>query len=77
MLQIVLKLKFFINDNYHKNYHTLSYFEKCMHCFTLMLITYCKVIDLIVLQNNENLSFGVERPLSVYPTLRDKSPNFM
>ena len=29
--------------------------------------TYCKIIDQIILQNNENQSFGVERPYWVDP----------
>ena len=46
-----------------------------MHCITLMFLKHCKIIDQLILQNNENLCFGViERPLRVHPTLKKTRP---
>ena len=36
-----------------------------------MLKTYCGIIDKIILQNNGNRSFGVERPYGDDPTLNN------
>ncbi len=51
-----------------KNYHTLSCFLKCI---TLLMKTFYKIIYVTFLQNNNNRSFGVERPIRVDPTLNE------
>ena len=46
-----------LNDPYHKNYHTLSWFLKWMLWITLMFKSYYKRNRLNNLQNNENRFF--------------------
>ena len=51
------------------NYHTSNYFLKMYALYYTDVLKHCKIIDQIILQqNNENGSFGVEQPYRVHPS---------